>query len=277
MIGFVHIEKTAGSTVKFILRNSLGIHHCDVRPLGRAGPFSEADLRFAKRLFPGLRSIAGHRLIRPSAHVSSRVAYFTFVREPLERFASLYQFRRQDPGRRGWRHAPRPTLEEFLSDQGLWNGQVRQLAGSEDLQQAVAELERYFFVGLTEQFDESLSVLRALCPYRLDLRYRRENVAPDNSIKRRLLADRSTREAILQANRLDIALYHHVRSTLFPALRASVDRDATRPPAHEDPGFFPWRYHLNRLYNNTVYRPLWKLRRGRPHHSPSHARPTPRR
>ncbi len=65
MLVFVHINKTAGSTVRYILRSSYGPRHCDVEPWRARWdeqPFSAADLRRVRRFYPQLASIAGHRI-----------------------------------------------------------------------------------------------------------------------------------------------------------------------------------------------------------------------
>jgi len=47
--------------------------------------FGQADLDFARKMFPGLRSIAGHNLIDPLSLSVPDPFYLTFLREPVAR------------------------------------------------------------------------------------------------------------------------------------------------------------------------------------------------
>ena len=267
MIGFVHINKTAGSSVKFVLRNSFGIRHCDVVTTNPDGVFSDDELRFARRLYPGLRSISGHPLRHPSGHLRGDLVYFTFVRDPLRRAASQFQqiqrgdWRRRRKYREAGGHR-KPSLEEFAASVRWRNLQTRRIAGVQDFERARAEIERhYFFVGLTERFDESMRVLLQLCPYPLDARYRRLKVAPDNVVARRILEDPGSRRLLEQANRVDAELYAWVRDVFHPTQR---ERAGTlTQPAPVEISETPWRYRICRAYNNVVYKQAVKLRGAR--------------
>ncbi len=52
--------------VSHILRSSYGIRHCQVEPWHnrwQGAPFSAEDLQQLRRLYPNLKSIAGHRIM----------------------------------------------------------------------------------------------------------------------------------------------------------------------------------------------------------------------
>src|SRR4051812_23107070 len=85
---FIHINKTAGRTMRYILRSSYGPRHCEAEPwAGRhGGPFSAADLRRVRRIYPDLASIAGHA-VTGYADLDADEAdlrYFAFLRDPLK-------------------------------------------------------------------------------------------------------------------------------------------------------------------------------------------------
>ncbi len=65
MIIFVHIPKTAGTTFRYILRNSFGLSHCDTTHTRRK-LFDLGQLNAARKMFPGLKSIGGHNVIEPT-------------------------------------------------------------------------------------------------------------------------------------------------------------------------------------------------------------------
>ena len=75
---------------------------------------------------------------------------------------------------------------------------------------------REMFVGLTECFDESLVLLRALRAPDLRIDYEAVNVARRNSIASDLLSNPGTRQAIVEANREDLELYAYVEAELYP-------------------------------------------------------------
>ncbi len=256
MIAFVHIPKAAGSTIKFVLRNSFCLRHCDVRSSYPDGIFRADELALARRVYPGLRSISGHALVAPTEHLPDDVRCFTFLREPLRRTVSDYQHHLRG-GRRARHGRPTLSLEAYFdtwSNGPLRNRQVFHLAGAEDLDKAKAALERYMFVGLVERFDESLDAFARLCPYPVDVRYVVKNRAPPGAGKRGLLDDPAARAQIEAANALDLELYAYARDVLYPA---QLERArATAPPRRwRGP---PWlsdaRARAARTYNNVFYR-----------------------
>ncbi len=260
MIGFVHIPKTAGTTVKFILRNSILLKHCDIKTVSPDGILRDDDLRFAQKIFFfGLNSIAGHSLVYPTGHLSEPIQYFTFLRDPLQRCASNYQHVKRARVRGGGDI----SFEEFMQDEGRHNFQVRMIAGGPDVEKAKEELRtRYFFVGLVERFAESITVLQALCPYKIDARYERRHVAKDNAAKKEVLENPESRRLLEECNALDTELYEFVRDVIYPAqLERAGLRDIEIDEERFERDFYPIKYKFTRGYNQAVYRSLMKLRR----------------
>jgi hypothetical protein len=260
MIGFVHIPKTAGTTVKFILRNSILLKHCDIKTINPDGILSDDDVKFAHRVFFfGLDSIAGHSLIYPTGHLSEPIQYFTFVRDPIQRCASNYQHVKR-ARQRGGRDV---TLEEFLEDGGIHNLQVKTIAGEPDLEKAKEELQTsYFFVGLVERFAESILLFQALCPYKIDVRYERRHVAKDNTAKKEALENPDSRRLMEECNTLDMELYQFVRDVMYPAqLKKAGMEHIEVNEAELEKKFYPLRYKFTRGYNQGIYRNLMKLRK----------------
>src|SRR5258708_29483876 len=122
MIVFLHVPKTAGSTFQFIIENSLGIRACHTNHTKKR-IFDKEDFEFARKVFPGLRSISGHNLVDPLRLSVPDPYYITFIREPVARVISQYQ----DSIHLG---SNTKTFEECLrGDDTLSNLHVKTMAG----------------------------------------------------------------------------------------------------------------------------------------------------
>lgn len=204
-----------------------------------------------------MKTVSGHGIVPYSdLHLADPgIRFFTFLRDPLARCASDYQFRVQ----RGGMQMP---FEHWIETDVARNQQAKKLAGVEDAAAAIASVEACIpFVGLVERFDESLVLLRKWSqPAGLDIRYRSKNVAHDSSIKKKLLTDTETREMLIAANREDQKLYDYVSQSVFPnqvqdygdSFAAAVeDFEGTNEPRPVYP-----RQLLSMLVREMVYKPL---------------------
>jgi hypothetical protein len=255
MLVFVHIEKTAGTSLKFIFRNTFGRRHCD--SLKNKKPiFTQADLDYAKSIFGQIKCLSGHNLVEPTRHLTEEGLHFlTILREPIVRSASFYQ----DHCLRGGYAI---SFEDWMRDPRRHNMQTRRIAGSEDVAKAKRLLaERYAFVGLTERFDESLRLLSVVCPEPLNLKFKRELIAPDNRIKQRLLQTPETRQLLQAANEKDSELHRYVQKELFPQRLRAYREAMTRvelPQSHYH-SRTTLTYRSSVIFNRWVYRQLLKL------------------
>jgi len=200
--------KTAGQTICRILRQSFPGNHCD---LVVPRPATARDVRWAMRFYPGLKSIAGHCVLPGSDLEEGGFAprYFTFLRDPLDRCVSHYQFSVQ-------RNGSRQRFDRWLTFHT--NYQTWFLSDTQQASRAVEILDQHIgFVGLVERFHESLVLLRQWArPSQLDVRYRSRNIATDNSIKRKLLSDPDTVARIKEFHAEDYALYAYARDVIYP-------------------------------------------------------------
>jgi hypothetical protein len=261
LLALCHVPKTGGTTLVSILRRSFGIRHCDVEPIGgRRHTYGVADHRFTTRLTPRLTSIAGHQ-VTPASDLGNAVPgilYVALLRDPWTQAAAGYQHVEI-------RYAP-PPLEEALQRPWWRNRQTRQIAGVADVEVAKRTLEeKDLLIGLTESFDEFLVMLRRRFPDPdLDIRYRKQNVAPRNDLARSLLEDPHARARIEEANRVDLAFYRWVREDFYPRQRArfpDLDADVERFRALNRPPSFSAQEVLNRTWRNLVYKPALRLAR----------------
>ncbi|HEX3857401.1 MAG TPA: sulfotransferase family 2 domain-containing protein [Verrucomicrobiae bacterium] len=254
MIVFLHIHKTGGTTFRSILEKNFGASCCHTNQTRRE-MFSQADLEFVKKVFPGLNAITGHNLVDPLRFSVPSPFYATFMREPVARVISHYQ------------HVvlggkKMTAFEDSLREISyLNNWQVKLMAGGENLDKAKRFLERCDFIGLTEKFNLSLQVFGKLAPSPLNLNYKRLIVAKNDKIQKTLLADPRMLELAREHNKLDLELYAFALNEIFPKLcRKAGVNPADKAASYDIPkNDMMVKYKFGRIYNK-IFRQVYKVR-----------------
>ncbi len=266
MYAFIHIPKTAGSTVRRVLRASFGPRHCDLRPPLHKRTAHEwlegVDLRRVRKIYPSLAGICGHRVtcFTDLGDEEPRLRFFTFLRHPYRRFASNFfhcMRRRLD-------QCTARDFQRFCALPMRRNVQTQWLGGSEDPDDAIAAMESNIeFVGLTERFDESF-VMMAQWLNHPDLHYTYEAC---NRCRGRpalpIFEDPDLRAMMEKANAADMKVYQYAVHTLYPrqqaaygpALSEDVERfrrQLPHRPLAKEPS---WA----RTKRNLIYKPLLHL------------------
>lgn len=214
---FVHLRKTAGSTLRQIIRQQFRRGET-IEIYGKT--MAEANEKWARvplETRARLKCVLGHLTYGTELFAPQPIAPFTFLRDPVERVVSEYFYNLRTPGEKF--HAilnrRRLTLEQFIASDfaaEVHNTQTRRLAGEppnptprELFDRASAHLrERFVMVGIRERFEESLLLCRAILGWR-KLVYRPVNVNRYRPPVEAISAP--TRRAIEQANSLDRELY----------------------------------------------------------------------
>ena len=218
---FFHIPKTAGSSVRRALAEQFcGLPHVAVNTAADfRAVLAMPDWRFNKAAY-----YAGHFGMETVRRVANRKFVFTFVRDPAERVVSTYWYCRwvvaDDPE---VHLAKKLSLLEFLtcgdpavlsaiedkqarhiiepgSSRGI--GYVTAPPGAETrASDAIAVLETFDFVGLTERYLEGLRHISKGVGF--DMPARHENVtAARPSVQNLTIAERDAIEAVIQADRI---------------------------------------------------------------------------
>lgn len=265
MLVFVHMHKTGGTTVSHILRSSFGLRHCQVEPWHArwdGPPFSAQDLQRLRKYYPNLKSIAGHRV---TAHEDlhengTEFKYFTIMRNPLKLCASRFQYKVNVSKKKNL------DFQEWIQRDWPRNHQTKMIAGVEDVEKAIQIIqEKNIFVGLTERFDESMVLLKALKANDLNISYKRVNVAQDNSIKEGLLTNESTRQMLIESQQQDLELYDYVRQELYPMYKRkygpSLEVDVAKYQQTQCNKFNYQNLTMCRLKHYLIYKPLLHLYR----------------
>jgi len=213
VIALVHIHKTAGTTLAGVFKRSFGGRHLDVLEIDRSTPHLTPDelRRIMDRFYPRLNSINAHpvRAYSGLEEVVPDIEYVSFLRNPIERTASHYQYDFQVGG-------VNIPFEEWVTHDSVPDRQTRILAGpNASGEDAIALLPRFSFIGRSDAFDESLVLMQRKLAIP-DIRYRSKWVAPSNDIKQRLLGDPESLELLASVNREDQKLWDHFAAEVYP-------------------------------------------------------------
>ncbi|MCA9213014.1 MAG: sulfotransferase family 2 domain-containing protein [Planctomycetales bacterium] len=272
MLAFIHMPKAAGTTLSNILRRNFGRRHFDTRFFSNRPVFMADDFRRVRWLYPSLVSIAGHGVTGTSdlAEVVPNIRYFTFLRDPLARLLSQYQFNwncMPDSERSTWK--PDEYFEQVILTK-FNNVQSRMLAGDDGADAAIEFLQsNSVFVGMTESYNESLVRFRDWTGIEdFDIRYRSVNRTSDisndlrDAMKWRIANDHKLADRVALANRDDIRLYDFACEMYAEQRRAYGHRlsgdVANFLDSQADNMALQDEQLSSQLYRNLVYKPLRK-------------------
>jgi hypothetical protein len=244
MIAFVHVAKTGGKSVETALQSHFGATYCEAVDLPGAADdpqrrrfhipkYGPEELRRIADLHPGLRSLGGHQVALWSgcAEVWPDAVHLLFLREPLKRGASHYQYHVRNDDYTHLIGKPHYSWDEWVEWPVHHDHQIKMLSPTVETADAVRRIQAgNVFVGLTERFDESLVLFRGLFSPGLNIAYTRANSAADNSLAGSLLDDPRRREQIsaMYAREFDLYtfaagdLWEQYRKAYGPGLAADV-------------------------------------------------------
>ncbi len=262
LILFLHIPKTAGSTVDVVMYREYGEDgifwcHPDPNMVGQTpADFNKLPEHRRQRY----RVVKGHFPFGLHREIKTPSTYITILRDPVERIISHYAYvkERTDHYLHQRVQAEHLSLRDYVQHElsvELDNGQTRMLVGDrgwepkfgqcpdEFLDIAKQNLHAHFAaVGTTERFDELLLLLKELLGWSLPL-YERRKVSQNRLTRDRISADTLT--AIQAVNQLDQQLYNYASQRLDELIQEHIR-------------FFPVKRTafkvLNRLYINWVSR-----------------------
>lgn len=214
---FIHIPKTGGVTFQYILNKKYSrskkftLH-----------PFNNKKWqKFSDTQKKSFQLIKGHFRFKPDLYPGECI-YFTFLRNPVSRLISHYNFIKTTPTHRFYKeinehHYSLIQLIENGKIPNLDNCMVRFLAGVEgkkfgdvnenDLKLAIYNFDHYFnHFGILEKYDESLLILSYELGWNKPY-YTKHN---EGKLKENMNEkDASTNEAIAICTKYDEVLYRH--------------------------------------------------------------------
>jgi hypothetical protein len=213
---FVHIKKAAGTSLIHILRVNFFLRYCDVQILCKNSKniFQAEDMRKLLKVNPFVKCIGGHD-IKPYGNLVATfpgIRFITILREPIQRYISQHQYNTEKLGQK-------ISFNEYLENPTSFNKQTRAIAGSDNIVRAKNILKtRFFLVGIVEEFDEFLVVLKKkISPLKFRIGYRQQNISSINSRLRTEILNNLNRyrQRIIERNILDIELYNYAKNEIF--------------------------------------------------------------
>jgi hypothetical protein len=174
MIYFLHIPKTAGSSLRQIIEANYSPEELEVIGVHWTTWMTAKDVHQRIEGKPDIKAVHGHFSYGVHRQIGGEARYVTFLRTPRDRVISGYFHLRRHPKNPLRAAVEELSLKEYL-DSGLVpdvdNGMVRRLSGVMDtvpygnigpthLEAALEHMQRDFiFVGTLEQFDPSIYLL----------------------------------------------------------------------------------------------------------------------
>jgi hypothetical protein len=167
---FIHIPKTAGSTLNKIIKSQFPNKSIFKIDASKEDKSIEELRKLDKKERNKIRCVMGHMSFGVHKDLPRSFEYITVLRNPVDRVISLYYFilRKQDHPLHERLVANNMTLEDFINDKtiasSIENLQTRLISGKKTdnitrLHLAQKNLKKYFIaVGITEKFDTSLEL-----------------------------------------------------------------------------------------------------------------------
>ena len=230
-----HLFKNAGTSVDEMLRRNFGarwtVREFHVPPRANAAAVAE----FVRRAHPQFDAISSHTALLPVPKVEGVVVFpIVFVRHPIDRLRSAYEFeRRQDASTPGARLAKKCDFEGYVREL-LRNKHHRQArnfqtfrlshngphrSGSE-LERALRAIRELPFVGLVEAYEASMERLqRTLQPefstFRAEAMHRNTTRSQKEPLSERLASieaniGKELYQELCASNRDDLTLHEYL-------------------------------------------------------------------
>ena len=206
---FVHIYKTAGSSFRSILTNNFGKNHITVNFTNEpVYEFTKEEFERIHKLNPKFQALSTNH-IDISDLDRNNFVIVSFIRDPFRQVVSHFkQLIKLDIEKNNKDH-----FKSFAKRH--LNAQTNILLGNKKVYSQTFErvFNSYTFIGLTEEFDESLVVFKKKilnCP-EFDVRYKKQNVS---KVELAFDISDSEKKEIYELNKLDYQLYLQVKKTL---------------------------------------------------------------
>jgi hypothetical protein len=252
---FLHLPKNGGMTFNRLIDRLYpkeNVYHIKVKNNKTLTTQDFIDLPEIER--SNIHVLKGHMYYGLHEHLTGESKYITFLRHPEQRVLSFYNFVKTRPTHRLYDRINENNMSfhdfvENIEASDVNNAQVRLISGLKDaddktmLTTALDNIDKHFsFVGLQENYDESLLLLKKL--YGWSMPYYNYRNKTDAS-KQTKTIDNKTRALILKKNAADIELFNHIQSKLMKQIEAEKNMP----------------FQLSKLsYSNKIAKSIWGRR-----------------
>lgn len=214
---FLHIPKTAGSTFKQILRNEYPENKRFEIVVRDKALMTDEFLQLPSDKKESLDLLYGHMEFGLHQKFQKEVKYITFLRDPVSRVISNYYYLLRTPYHPYYDTVIKNklSLKDYIEQDinpSLNNGYIKFLSGQNEVtenayQQVIENLENHFAViGITEQFDESILIMKEVLKWKSTPLYFRQNVSKNKKSGKEDYNE--LKDLILSKNSFDARLYN---------------------------------------------------------------------
>lgn len=223
---FLHIPKSAGSTLRYIIKEKYKGNFGVVNwhwTLWKNKDYLKQNFDFSK--LSENQIVYGHFNYGLHEFLNQEVQYFTILRDPFKRVQSGYFHILRDAHSAYHFKIKNMSFDEYLGSQLILdvdNGQVRRISGIGDevpfgelteqhYNKAIQNIEDHFlFVGLTENFNASLYLLSKLMNWKSPY-YWTQNKGKN---KKQELINANDKQKAIDLNKWDYKLYDYCKQKL---------------------------------------------------------------
>ena len=275
---FVHIPKTAGTTLRHIIQhqfkpnNIFEFYNLEKRQ-NRVTTGVEKLKSLSDSQKNAIKFVSGHAGFGLHQFLQQPYTYITVLRDPVARIISYYHFLQK----RESDLVKDKSLEDFVcSYRGVHNSMTCYLSGvtlkfqlrdpnldlenarysQETLALAKQNLKKHFkVVGLVEKFDETCILLKKNLGWNIPLNYARKNVSSKSKSTKEI--SQETLNLIHEYNSLDIQLYEcaqEVFQELINQQGASFAEEVSRFKADNESNKAKLSFKLNSTYKRMAYK-----------------------
>lgn len=220
---FLHIPKTAGTTLHTILERQYEAH--TIFTIDNDKKYIDDFKQLSESQKEKIRLLKGHMYFGLHESFPQPSTYITVMRDPVERVISHYYYVLCDSHNHLHQEviSQNISLKDFVSRgmcRNLDNGQTRHLStigadvaygkcSTEMLESAKKNIQEHFaVVGLSERFDETLVLMQKRFQWQVPV-YSKQNVNKNRLFKKDISQD--TLKVLKSYNQLDIELYQYVK------------------------------------------------------------------